>query len=104
MLKLEYKPLTGEAVRDAMVEELARGFIPYSKRAHEITLVYATENIFYATRILVQEGEIEPDNIKFQFQGQDIEVDRKGNLSSWPPGFCDYTDKWLEKLIGWNSR
>lgn len=101
MLRLRYDPTTGEAVRDERADRLARDFISLSSEDRTVDLVYGTENIFYAVRILIQEGKIDPGNIQIQFRDTLIQVNRRGDLSEWPEGFCDYTDRWLEKLIGW---
>ena len=100
---ITYHPL-GAPVPDASAERLARDFL---LDPNQTNIVVSTSNFIDATRCLVADGVYPHDQIVFQYERQlnndnemiEININKYGNLSAWPKGFCDYTEMWLFRLI-----
>jgi hypothetical protein len=93
--------------------------IEYSKYGHPYSDFYAemivkslkendyihtsTENIVQAARIVCLEKGIE---VQFKFNDEIITPNEYGAIHNWPKGFCDYTHKWMSRILefGMNKR
>jgi len=85
----------GISFPDAEAEKAARYFLLHSPET-EITV--STSNFVDATRCLVKE-EIYPfQDVVLSFEDKVLKIDKNGRLATWPRGFCDYTERWLERL------
>jgi hypothetical protein len=95
MLTIEYDSWNGTSVSDGMIEILIFNWL-------EDGLTYfktGSENLILATRALIAEGRIPHTDIQFLFRGQMHKPVQDGRLSEWPSGFCDFSEKWLQKLL-----
>jgi predicted ATPase len=72
-----------------------------------------SDHVLNGIRLALRNGAISPDDVAIHFfqsrtpdaldvpQVTTISADRQGNLSHWPDGFFDQTDKDLADLAGW---
>jgi len=72
-----------------------------------------SDHVLNGIRIAVRNKVIEPKNVAVHFFNNAVdiavdsarvvsmEVDPQGNLTEWPEGFCDQTEKDLADLAGW---
>lgn len=95
MKTIEYSE-HGHAYSDHQAEEAARSFL----LGNDEYVHVSTENFCTAVRVLIREQVIAHDQVQFLFQNEYIAPARSGGLTHWPFGFCDKTDKWLERLLG----
>ncbi len=69
---------------------------------HEVMqkpIIYvATKSQFLQIQLLVKYGDLEP--ITFEFDGQDITINRHGQLSNWPDGLFNQVEKQQVDLSG----
>lgn len=76
-----------------------------SAEAHARTLLYCDELhtsnhlVVDWIRVMIKEGLFDHKDIVFEYNGQILEADRNGRIEHWPLGFCDHTEKVLERLI-----
>jgi len=96
-MKLVYSK-SGSPVSDCLAEEYV-----LTHYAENKDMVVSTENVITAARVLVNEGKISSVVIDLYFEDTLLEIDRNGRLRRWPIGFCDYNDRWLERLIDWGG-
>jgi predicted ATPase len=73
-----------------------------------------SDHVLNGIRLALRDGAISPDDVVIHFfhsqmpadpdvpQVTTVSADRKGNLTRWPEGFFDQTDKDLANLAGWN--
>ncbi len=63
----------------------------------------STENIVQAARALSVEKGFD---VQFQFNDEIITPNEYGAILNWPKGFCDYTHKWMSRVLnyGMNKR
>lgn len=94
MKTIEYSP-NGQAVPDHAAESLVRSFL----KGPDERLVVSTDNVVHAARCLVVEGEHPYTDLRFEFEGEFIPVQKTGALPKWPYKFCDYSDRWLDRLL-----
>lgn len=87
----------GLAFADAKAEQQAREFLIDDRE----TITVSTENFINAIRCLVREGAYPHEEIMFYFEEDAIKCSPSGTLDKWPAGFCDYTENWLDRLLGW---
>ena len=99
MLTIEYDPDNGMAVRDGECEQLAATYA-YNASIHKERLFsHSTANIFYAVRLLVQQGQIDYHEIQFLYKGQYLVLNEYGVPQNWPVGFLDFHGDYAQKLI-----
>ena len=99
MKKVTYSPY-GEPVRDCAAEEYARRLVSDVDTIH-----VSSEIVVHFVRVLIREGVLDHEQVEFEFientQKNIItqKADKNGRLSEWPPGFCDWFDHALERLL-----
>lgn len=89
MLTVEYDPDSGEAVYDADVEAKVEKLIRWTNG--DVTMVYATENVFAGVRCAIAEGRMNYAAVQFKFGDLVFQANRFGAINPWPRGFCDQT-------------
>lgn len=94
MKTIEYSQ-HGRAHSDYSAERIVREFL----QGEDEYLHVSTENVIMAARVLIREGVIAHDQIRFFFQEEYIQPARSGGLPHWPVGFCDKIDNWLCRLL-----
>lgn len=94
MKTIEYCP-DGIAFADAKAEDEVKKF--YDSDATEIKV--STENFILATRARIKEGHILHTEITILFEDMELYIDAEGRLANWPAGFCDYWDRWLDRIL-----
>jgi len=99
MITLVYDPDSGLAVRDGDAKKIATSIAWAADHNKTDECAYATENVFYAVRVLVKQNIIGSNRIRFKFKDVYITVDRNGRCDPWPPGFCDISERYLMKLL-----
>ena len=50
-------------------------------------------------RVAVKEGELNPEDVSFCYKGICQFPDKDGRLAQWPEGFCDVSERLLERLL-----
>ena len=85
----------GMAVPDHKVESLISMLVS----ADSGYIKVSTENVIYGTRAMIARGRISHEQIAFRFNGEDLKPNKEGRLVSWPFGFADYVDTWLDQLL-----
>jgi len=89
MITIIYKK-DGDAIADCLAEACVRSL-------HDgDTLVISTENVIHAARALVVE---EGREIKFIFDGKEVECNEYGAILDWPVGFCDFNGRWVTRIL-----
>lgn len=105
MLIVNYDPDNHFVVEDGKIEKCVNELLEmYFKTAigvYETKITVGSELIVQYFRVAVREGKISHEDIKFEYKGQRIDVDKFGNLREWPKGFCDIVDDYLNRLIEW---
>jgi len=87
----------GHAYSDFMAEEIVL-------ELKEDDCIYtSTENIVQAARALSLEKGFD---VQFKFNDEIITPNEYGAILNWPKGFCDYTHKWMSRVLtfGINKR
>ena len=59
----------------------------------------STSNIIYAVKLAVVRGDLDPEQIQFDWQGQIITVNKFGSLNDWPKYFADIDARMCEEII-----
>lgn len=70
-----------------------------SNHNNTIKINVSTENIINAFRLAIVENRINVSEIKFQFEGQDLEVNEYGVFKIMPKGFVDYNDTIIRNIV-----
>lgn len=98
MLYINYT-CNGEPFKDYEAELSAREAYELSKQGSYF-VDFATENFYYAIRILVKRGVIPCTEVTVLCEGKPLGqiIKSNGRCSVWPSGFCDKTDNWLSEL------
>lgn len=60
----------------------------------------STESLVDSFRAMVSKKEISKDDVQFKFNGEIITMNKQGQLSNYPEGFCDARDDLLDELLG----
>ena len=50
-------------------------------------------------RLAVAKGRIDAEAVTLMFQGERIDINKKGRLHKWPLGFCDEQVRVLRELV-----
>jgi len=95
-LTIHYAP--GPPVSDFDLETVYKDLITRARRG-DVTVTHSTANIFERVRVGIVRGEILHGNVRFCYQGEELEPDENGRLERWPDGFLDVTERLLEELI-----
>ncbi len=74
----------------------------------QIMLETHSDHVLSGIRLAVRDGTIEPGQVATHFFTSDSDspvtspqIDKEGNLSEWPEGFFDQSEKDLARLAGW---
>jgi len=85
----------GLAVADEDTFQVAGEF--FASEAEIISV--STENFILAARVLIKEGKFPFDQIKFSYNQQSYSVDSRARFTSYPSGFCDFSELCLCRLL-----
>lgn len=97
-----YDPDEGDCVPDALALNYAQKVAENSKIEKQTTRV-GSEIIIQAFRVLVKRGDICLHQIDFFYGDVLISCGVNNTLSSWPTGFCDYSDNLISEILGWGE-
>lgn len=84
-------PYVDKRIRDLIIRFNA---VDYS-----IKTFVASELIILGLRVQVKLGKIKPEELLFVYGSKEIKVDKHGELSEYPDGFCDRYNKYLLELV-----
>jgi hypothetical protein len=102
MIIIEYC-LSGQPVSDFYVEEeykaVLRCYEGWKEFKDSHTLFYSTDNIFNRIRLGILEDEIDCNEIRFEFNGEEIVINHYGAIRHWPNGFCNLSGNMAEKIL-----
>lgn len=99
MLRVVYDPHDGVHVADADVPNYVQLIVFEYLQDFTNKVVVGQESIIDEFRIAVQNGDIQSDDIVFEYEGKEHFPNRFGNIVPWPKGFCDYGADRCIKLI-----
>ena len=116
MFIVRYDPVNGSAYADIVVEATVRaawkrhdhvepgGGNSFLNAAGNIELVTSTELLQTAARVMVNEGVIPVDGVRFEYVDPDGEVivlyhDKNGRVECWPDPKTDVLSDLLMRLI-----
>ena len=101
-LKINYTKL-GDCVSDFLAEIWAKKIVDaFLEGEGDLGVDTSSEIYIMAFRVLVKEGYISSEHMEIQYEGEVLSLDEFGRLTQWPKGFCDYSEDFLLRLIGWN--
>lgn len=105
MLKVHFDAMRGLAVPDGA----ARGFVDdiittRNPHAGDYEIVIGTDTIVTQFRLAVADRRIPHEDIVFVFNGENIPLNRYGDLNHWPIGFDDHTTQALTQLCSIKRR
>lgn len=99
MLTVIYDPINGPAFPDLKVMEHASNIIALYKEGTVTVCPVGTDALVQAFRVQVARGNINHNELEFQYGGASISVDSCGMLKCWPSGFCDEYENMLMELL-----
>ena len=92
MKKVIYDPINGVPIPDGECWRMALG-LPEE-------CCVSTTNVINAVNCAVNEGELKPKDVCFEFEGEILEYDEETVLlSRWPKGFDDITYDFARRTI-----
>ena len=102
MLTVIYDPKDGLAYADGLIESFVDGVLENAK-GKDSSVRIGNEIAIALIRLRIMQGKLNHKEIQFDFEELErrMVADKFGNLDSWPPGFCDYTEKIFLELAGW---
>lgn len=103
-LRIKFDERYGTPVADGLAEETAESLIPYAgfpgTHKSELKIVcFSTANVIYAIRLLVRKGKMNYRRIVFECNGEDIFINKNGDIPIWPVGFGDFDTRMLIQLL-----
>jgi hypothetical protein len=115
-LIVNYTPSVGYVCPDGIAEDFAlhlwylsqdpiqirrdpiESYVHFVDDGMEIKL--SSEIVVTALRALVKEKKIPHESIIFKFNGTPLSaINSDGRIKKWPKGFCDHSDRILDRLI-----
>ena len=93
-MNITYDPENGTPYGDAHCEDILK-----NSAKTGIDIVTSTENIINMARALVHEEVLDHRDVVFLFKDHYIRVDKFGEISDYPPGFCEFTLNTLLRLF-----
>lgn len=93
--------------------EMGRFLARIASAGVQVLIETHSDHVLNGVRLALRNKTIEPEKVAIHFFNQPIEtdtatakvisplVDENGNLSEWPKGFFDQSDKDLARLAGW---
>lgn len=85
----------GEAIGDCQADLKAREFL----KSGEEYIKVGSEVFINAIRVLIYTRRFPHTEVKILFKGMVIDIDYRGQLRDWPPGFCDTYEKAFHQLL-----
>ena len=114
MLIIEYDPIKGKVVPDALIKKWANNILKKYTEFKTIKIVkeetvimnitVGSSVMIDATRILILEGRLNYKEILYRFKELTIKVNEYATMSNYPKGFCDVHTDILVKLLGYQSK
>jgi len=98
MLTIVYSGI-GDSVNDFRLDDEIYLINKMIASWDEYILYYSTENIFTRIRLEIISGNISCDNIQFEYEGENLPVNRFGAIMNWPNGFCDVNIRMSESIL-----
>jgi hypothetical protein len=103
-LTVIYDPYEGMHCRDSEAKGIVDNIIgKFFKDGRNIKVTVATSLLIDNFRLYLHRRKIGVNNIEFKFRDQLLGHDENARLHPWPRGFCDYTERILEKLLDWDK-
>lgn len=99
MLRVVYDPVRGVHVADAEVPNYVQLIVFEYLQDFTNKVVVGQEFIIDEFRLAVQNGDIQSDDIVFEYEGKEHFPNRFGTITPWPKGFCDFGVSRSAKLI-----
>lgn len=101
LLSVSYEPEVSdyEMKSDADAENYVREIVKEATSGNYTVLLTNQELIVNYVRLCILEELIPHNQVEFRYKDNIIFPDKYGHLDWWPPGFCDYNDKLLERLL-----
>ena len=101
-----YDPSMGYSCPDDKVEPFVESIIKRFEEFLENGNVFfiGSELIIHGLRVAICEQRIPYKKVVLFYKHHALHVDKNGRIDSWPAGFCDHADKYLEKLIHWGQK
>jgi len=100
-----YNPVEGISCRDAEAGIFVSTIIEdFFRKGRNDEVIVGNSLIIDNFRLAIFEGRIGVNNIEFRFKDQLLIHDKDARFTDWPNGFCDYTERILEKLLNFKER
>jgi hypothetical protein len=90
-----YQKTGGLVCSDGTVMEMARQIIKMERS----TINVSTGLIIDAVRVMLATGEIDVDDVEFQFDGMVLKHGQDGRFVDWPTGFNDTIEGLLMQIL-----
>ena len=95
---ITYDPVNGDTTQDGLCVGLVDELISINQLA-SVRYITSSANVITAFRLAAAEKKISVDDIVFFFNGEEITMDSKFEMSAWPKGFCDAQGDMLTKIM-----
>ncbi|VEN72524.1 conserved hypothetical protein [Candidatus Desulfarcum epimagneticum] len=90
--------------------EMGRFLAKIAAAGVQVMIETHSDHVINGIRLAVRDQDIPPEKVAIHFFGHlDASpraisplIDRQGNLSEWPEGFCDQSEKDYARLAGWD--
>lgn len=86
---------------EQFVDDTINDFYTIENNEEEFIVTVGNEIIIHYFRVAIKEGKIPHTSIKLLFNDSVLDVDVNGKVNTWPKGFCDTVDDYLDRLLGW---
>lgn len=105
-IKITYDPIVGVVMPDALVNRWIDGLCTLTE---DVSVCIGSELILHELRARHAEGRLTLDStIEYVFpdglERDYVTLNEYGRIDRWPPGFADYSEKALERLLTAASR
>lgn len=103
-LRVKFDERYGTPIADGQAEEIAESLIPYAgfpgtRKEDPKVVCFSTANVIYAIRLLVKKGKMNYRRIVFECGGEEININKNGDIPIWPVGFADFDTRMLIQLL-----
>jgi hypothetical protein len=98
MLTVIYDPIEGDAYPDGKTKEVVYAIVEKANQ-EDLTVTVSTELFIQRVRVAINKGIIDHTKVIIKFKDTILQPDKKGKLSQWPEGFCDYYEECLINLF-----
>jgi hypothetical protein len=86
----------GTAIPDFDAEEWLKNWLSLND---DMVYNVSTENIVSWVRVYLAEGKLSTQDVKLQFNDNDIVINYFAVIAEWPSGFCDYSEETAFRII-----